>query len=203
MTALFSTAYLPPVSYVAKIMQHTDIQIETKETFPKQTYRNRTIIMTANGIMSLSVPVLRDNHSRTEEVRIDYKERWNVIHLRTLTAAYSASPFFLYYKDALESLLMKRYDRLVDLNQSLLTWLLKCMKTDCNIEFTSEWQSPGSIPDDYRNVFSPKKATPLPCQFPTYYQVFSDRFPFAPDLSIIDLLMNLGPEARDYLKKIC
>ena len=105
MTAVFSTAYLPPIAYVATLLHHPQALIEAKETFPKQTYRNRAEIMTAGGIRTLTVPVIRDNHSRTEEVRIDYKERWNIIHLRTLSAAYSASPYFLYYKDDLEALL--------------------------------------------------------------------------------------------------
>ena len=100
MIPVFSTAYLPPIAYVAALMQHDDVLIETKETFPKQTYRNRAEIMTAGGVRTLTVPVIRDNHSRTEEVGIDYKERWNIVHLRTLTAAYSASPYFLYYKDS-------------------------------------------------------------------------------------------------------
>ena len=99
MTPLFSTAYFPPIAYVATLLQHRELLIEAKETFPKQTYRNRMEIMTAGGVRTLTVPVLRNNHSRTEEVGIDYKERWNIIHLRTLSAAYSASPYYLYYKD--------------------------------------------------------------------------------------------------------
>ena len=98
-TALFSIAYFPPISYVAALIQHNQIIMEAKETFPKQTYRNRMEIMTANGVKTLTVPVIRHNHSRTEDVLIDYKERWNIIHLRTIEAAYSASPYYLYYKE--------------------------------------------------------------------------------------------------------
>ena len=95
MTPLFSTAYFPPIAYVATLLQHPEALVEVKETFPKQTYRNRMEIMTAGGVRTLTVPVVRNNHSRTEEVGIDYKERWNIIHLRTLEAAYSASPYYL------------------------------------------------------------------------------------------------------------
>ena len=200
MSPVFSTAYLPPIAYVAKMLQHTEsVLIEAKETFPKQTYRNRAEIMTAGGVRTLTVPVIRENHSRTEEVGIDYKERWNIIHLRTLTAAYSASPYFLYYKDALEALLMPRYEKLMDLNEALLKWVLRALITDILLCRTDDYQK--EYPIDYRNTFSPK------CPYPTegmesYYQVFSDRIPFTPNLSIIDLLMNLGPEAKDYLKRI-
>ena len=173
--------------------------VEAKETFPKQTYRNRAEIMTAGGVRTLTVPVIRENHSRTEEVCIDYKERWNIIHLRTLTAAYSASPYFLYYKDDLEALLTPRYEKLMDLNEALLKWLFRMLKTDCQLMRTEDFKK--EYPLDFRNNFSPKH--PYPTEgMESYYQVFSDRLPFTPNLSIIDLLMNLGPEAKDYLKRL-
>ena len=199
MTPVFSTAYLPPIAYVATMVQHTELLIETKETFPKQTYRNRTEIMTAGGVRTLSVPVIRNNHSRTEVVGIDYKERWNIIHLRTLAAAYSASPYYLYYKDDLEELMTQRYDKLIDLNEALLKWILRLLKCDCQLLRTGDYQKEYEL--DFRNTFSPKIPYPTEGQ-EKYYQVFSDRLPFTPNLSIIDLLMNVGPEAKDYLKRI-
>ena len=93
---IFPTAYIPSVSYIAHLAKYDAVVIEQKETFPKQTYRNRMLIMTAEGVRALTVPVVRSNHSRTDEVTNDYKERWNVTHLRTLTAAYAASPYWLY-----------------------------------------------------------------------------------------------------------
>ena len=159
MTAVFSTAYLPPIAWVASMMQHTgQVLIEAKETFPKQTYRNRMEIMTAGGIRTLTVPVIRENHSRTEEVGIDYKERWNIIHLRTLSAAYSASPYYLYYKDDLEALLTTRYERLMDLNKALLTWVFRLLKTDLQLQRTESYQREYTL--DYRNIFSPKHPSP-------------------------------------------
>lgn len=200
MRSVFSTAYLPPIGWVAMVLQHAGrgegVLIEAMETFPKQTYRNRTEIMTAGGVRTLSVPVIRENHSRTEEVRIDYKERWNTIHLRTLTAAYSASPYFLYYKDGLEALLMPHYEKLMDLNGELLKWVFKQLKTDLPMMRTEDYQK--EYPLDFRNCFSPKVPYPTD-NFPSYYQVFSDRVPFVANLSILDALFNLGPETRDYV----
>jgi len=199
MTPLFSTAYLPPIAYVAALSTQPEALIETQETFPKQTYRNRTEIMTAGGVRTLSVPVVRNNHSRTEEVGIDYKERWNVIHLRTIAAAYSASPYYLYYKDGLEKILLQRYERLIDLNDALLQWILRTLKSGCQIRHTQDFVK--DYPADLRDTFSPKRPYPTEGHKP-YYQVFADRLPFTPNLSFLDLPMNLGPEAGEYLKSI-
>lgn len=200
MTGLFSTAYFPPIQYVATIFKHTELLIEAKETFPKQTYRNRMEIMTAGGIRTLTVPVIRNNHSRTDEVRIDYKERWNIIHLRTLEAAYSASPYYLYYKDDIEALLTPHYNQLLDLNMVILERLIKWLKITATTALTTDYEpTPGY--NDYRTLYSPKK--PLPAEnYPKYYQVFADRQPFAHNLSILDLLMNMGPESTNYLRSL-
>ena len=200
MTPLFSTAYFPPVAYVAALSRYDEVLVDAKETFPKQTYRNRMEIVTAGGVRTLTVPVIRANHSRTEEVAIDYKERWNVVHLRTLTAAYAASPYFLYYKDDIEALLMLRYDRLLDLNQAITDWILEKTKVDCRMAYTDDYYRVAEGMD-YRNLFSPKH--PLPADgFKPYYQVFADRMAFVPNMSVLDVLMNLGPEAKDYLMTV-
>lgn len=197
--ALFSTAYFPPVAYLSAMMRYDEVQIEVKETFPKQTYRNRMLIMTAEGVRTLSVPAIRNNHSRTEEVRIDYKERWNVVHFRTLKAAYAASPFWLHYQEDIEQLLMERRERLVDLNGAVLMWLLRSMKIDCRVSLTEDFHPVAGETNDYRYMFSPKESSQQNVFHP-YYQVFADRQPFVPNLSTLDLLMNLGPESKDYLE---
>lgn len=199
--ALFSTAYFPPVAYMAALKRFDKARVEVKETFPKQTYRNRMLIMTSLGVKTLSVPVLRSNHSRTEEVAIDYKDRWNVIHLRSLKTAYAASPYWFYYQDDVEALIMARYDRLVDLNNAVTDWAMQKTGVACRLEATRDYCVPDGSPDDYRYRLSPK--VPLPPEgFPLYYQVFADRQPFTPNLSVLDLLANLGPEAGEYLTKV-
>jgi hypothetical protein len=155
-------------------------------------------IMTAGGVRTLTVPVLRENHSMTEDVRIDYRDRWNVIHLRTLTAAYAASPYYMYYRDEIEALLMCRYESLLELNSAATRWLLAKLKAKTELSLTTDFEPPCGDTEDYRYLFSPKRECRLFSIIP-YYQVFSDRLPFTPNLSILDLLFNLGPEARGYL----
>lgn len=197
---IFSTAYFPPIDYMATMLHYSEVQIEVHETYPKQTYRNRTLIMTASGIRPLTVPISRPNgnHTTTANIEIAHSEPWNIVHLRTLCAAYKASPYFMHYYDDLSSLILADYKHLVDLNKALVLWVLRCLKAPCHIEFTPSYAPQCTPPADYRNCFSPKKPAYI-TSMPSYYQVFADRQPFAPNLSILDLLMNLGPEAYSYL----
>ena len=203
MSPLFSTAYFPPIDYMAALLRCKEVVIEVCETYPKRTYRNRTYIATASGKLPLIVPITKPygNHTMTKDVRIANHERWNVVHLRTITAAYSSSPYFVYYKDELESLLMGEYLYLVDLNKALVLWVLKCMNVSCSMKYSTQFAPIEQKNEDFRLCFSPKQSS-ADKDMPVYYQVFRDRNPFIPNLSILDLLMNLGPDALGYLKSI-
>ncbi len=200
---LFPTAYFPSIALMAAMSQSGEIIIEQQETFPKQTHRNRTIIVTAAGTMTLSVPVLRPygTHSKTADIGISYAEKWNLIHWRAIESAYNASPFFLYYRDEIEYILMARYDRLLQLNERILKMLLKKMKIDCSFSYSTEYCKPEEVEKDFRDRFSYKHPEALP-DCPEYAQVFCDRLPFNANVSVLDLLFNLGPEASEYLLKI-
>ncbi len=200
---LFCTAYLPPIAYMALLSRYQQVLIEQCESFPKQTYRNRCVILTGNGLMTLSVHVVhtQGNHTLTSDMGITYAENWNIKHLRAIRAAYNASPYFLYYQDELESILMHPYDRLIDLNHALLLFLLNKMKIKTQVEYTTDFISPKEVDgDDYRYTITPKQ--PCPITISPYDQVFADRFPFFPNLSSLDLLFNLGPDSKRYLDSI-
>ena len=248
---LLSTAYLPSVAYMAVLARHGSAAIEQKETFPKQTFRNRAAIATGNGVLMLNVPVIRPygNHTRTDQMTLSYSEPWNIRHWRAIVAAYSAAPYFLYYRDGLEKILLQHYDRLLDLNDALLRYLLQKFKIDCHITYTDTFTPPSDNPSDLRTLLTDKHTLPHPtsqnapavpflkgyaegggyvptlngssvesrgqiprfalCRdqelsrrnfhFPPYPQVFDTRFGFLPNLSAIDLLFNLGPEAKQLL----
>lgn len=173
--------------------------IEVCETYHKQTYRNRCRVMTANGVESLSVPVVKvnGNHTMTRDVAVNYKEHWQQIHRRCLESAYKASPYFDHYYDYLRPLFETRYERLIDLNDAALRAVFKMLKTDRETVHTTDYAR--EVDGDYREAFSPK-IEPDPNAFPSYYQVFGAKFPFAPDLSILDLLFNEGPGAKLFLR---
>lgn len=173
--------------------------VEVCETYHKQTYRNRCRVMTANGVESLSVPVVKvnGNHTMTRNVAVSYKEHWQQIHRRCLESAYKAAPYFDHYYDYLRPVFETRHERLIDLNDAALQAVFKMLKLDREIVHTTDYVR--EVDGDYREAFSPK-IEPDPNTFPGYYQVFGAKFPFAPDLSILDLLFNEGPGAKLFLR---
>lgn len=198
---LFTTAYFPSISYMARFLAEDEPFIEIWETYHKQTYRNRCRVMTANGVESLSVPVVKvnGNHTMTKDMVISPIEPWQHIHSRCLESAYKASPYFDHYYDYMRPIFEGHFERLIDLNDAAMKAVLKMLKVNKEIVHTTDYVREAE--NDLRETFSPKKQVDVGL-FPTYYQVFSEKYPFAPDLSVLDLIFNEGPEANSYLKQI-
>ena len=198
---LFTTAYFPSISYMARFLAEDEPFVEIWETYHKQTYRNRCRVMTANGVECLSVPVVKvnGNHTMTKDMSISPIEPWQHIHSRCLESAYKASPYFDHYYDYLRPIFESHFERLIDLNDAAMKAVLKMLKVNKEIVHTTDYVRESE--NDLREVFSPKKQVDVSL-FPTYYQVFSEKYPFAPDLSVLDLIFNEGPEAMGYLSKL-
>jgi hypothetical protein len=182
--------------------------VEAWETYPKQTLRNHCEIGGPNGRQRLTVPVNRPNgnHTLTKDIRIASHSPWQKIHWRSFESAYNKSPFFLYYQDSLLPFFNKEFTFLLDLNMQLLETILIAIRCDKQISLTNTYEkSPANIKDlrDQLAVGSRQKAinpNPSPVsKQPEYYQVFADKNGFMEDLSILDLLFNLGPETLAYL----
>lgn len=198
---LFSTAYFPCISYMARFLSESDPVIEIYDTYHKQTYRNRCRVMTANGVENLSVPVVKvnGNHTMTKDVTVSYVEPWQQIHRRCLESAYKASPYFDHYYDYLKPIFETRFERLIDLNDATLKIVLKLLKTNKDIVHTEDYAHESE--HDLREAFCPKKQLTTE-SLPHYYQVFNNKFPFEPDLSILDLIFNEGPDSTSHLSTI-
>ncbi len=203
---LLSTAYLPPVQYISKLLLDPQVKIERFENYQKQSYRNRCYIYGANGMQCLSIPVKKNHGEKTmiTDVMIDYTCNWQKIHLKSMESAYRLSPFFEYYADELLEIYRKKVPSLFEWNLRLLESLLALMNMDAKPEVTSGWEPLTEENGDYRQSIHPKKRlnksdtlfNPIP-----YQQVFIDRFGFIPNLSIVDLLFNEGPETLNLLRK--
>ena len=203
---LLNTAYFPPVTYFSAIEQYGGTYIEQYENFGKQSYRNRCEIMTANGVSPLTVPVAKAN-SKTlvKDLKIVYVTPWQKLHFRGIESAYKNSPYYEYYIDDLIPFFEKKETFLLDLNNAILESMLSLLKLDCPIRMTEDYIGKGVSGYTYlRNAFHPKFNRRQPgADFTvrTYRQTFSDRFPFTPNLSILDLLFCCGPEARKLLNE--
>lgn len=194
--ALLPTAYLPPVQWFVFLMAAGRVVIERHETYPKQTYRNRCEIATANGKLALTVPAVKThgNHTKTKDIAISGHQNWQTLHWRALTAAYANSPYFLYFQDDFEPFYQKRFDNLLQFNLELLAVILRLLEVEKPIELSADYEKNPAGVLDLRNEITPKKPFTL-FPLPQYYQVFEERNGFLPGLSIVDLLFNMGPEA--------
>lgn len=190
-----STAYLGPVQYYCKLYQYDDIRLETAENYLKQTYRNRCTIAAANGPLSLSVPIIKPDTLKclTRDIRISDHGNWRHLHWNALVSAYNMSPFFEYYEEDFAPFYQKRYEFLLDFNEELRHLVCSLLDFDPQITYTDDYQP--EVANDFREIIRPKHAgvdtvfSPKP-----YYQVFQDKFGFLANLSIVDLLFNMGPE---------
>ena len=203
---LLPTACFPNIEYFVWLHFSEKVIIENHETFPKQTCRNRYRIASANGIHTLTVPVIKPdgNHSPTSEIQVDPKENWNRIHWRAIESAYNKSPFFLYYRDDFEKILMNPPAKLIELNLALLRLCCKFAGISPVYSLSESFVNEPQRMIDMRQLIMSKKPvqhTYTITNFEPYIQVFSDRQAFIPNLSILDLLFNLGPEAGNYLKR--
>ena len=194
--ACLSTAYLAPVQYYTKLASFDEILIETAENYPKQTYRNRCLIASANGIQALTVPVEKPETLKapTRDIRISGHGNWRHLHWNALISAYNMSPFFEYYADDLRPFYEKAYKFLIDYNEGLQATICSLLDIHPDIKHTALYEQQRK--NDFRNVIDPRRPlldndfTPRP-----YYQVFREKHGFIPNLSIVDLLFNMGPES--------
>jgi len=153
--------------------------------------------------MTLSVPVskVNGNHTKTNEVQLFNEERWQMNHWRAIESAYISSPYFLFYKDELATYYSTGFHKLLEFNTRLTKHLCTLIGIDTEIGFTNEFHLKQEDVVDLRSAINPKKQ-PILNRFPEYIQVFGDRHGFIPNLSIIDLLFNLGPDTKSYLENI-
>ena len=201
---LLSTAYFPPVGWFALAAGNPVVRLEACEHYLKQTWRNRCAIMTAGGRDTLQVPVVHSGGKiPIREVRIEYVTPWVVRTERTIDSAYRSSAWFDYYRDSLYAILESRTEFLFDLNLNIINYFLQKIGIPTTVVPTTEWTPPGGA-DDWREALHPKREDTVLRELgleKPYFQVFSGKYGFVPNLSVMDLLFNEGPESVFYLMK--
>ena len=207
---LLSSCYFGPVQWYQKLNRYEVVYIERCESFIKQTFRNRCVIATTNGLQALSIPV---SYPPTEQegeahpiinTRISDHGNWRHVHWNALQSAYGDSPFFDYYVDDLLPFFEKRWENLFDFNLEITYKMCELLDIHPDIRMTSTyqttWEDSETRVDDFRAAIRPKHPLPDPnYSEKPYYQVYQQKWGFLPNLSILDLLFNMGNESILYL----
>ncbi len=202
---LLEVQYLAPIQYYTKFVMYPNVCLEQHENYRKGSFRNRCYLATANGVVALSIPLLKGKHQQAniKTVAIDNRQDWQLIHWRSIQTAYGNSPFFEYYKDDLLLIYKKKYDLLFNFCLDLQELVLNSLQLQPSIQFSNSYQKePVDGQVDFRNRILPKNyLNPNDPHFEAaiYPQVFEDRHGFLPNLSILDLLFCTGPEGANYL----
>lgn len=207
-SVLLSSTYFGPVQWYQKLNRYDVCYLESHDNYVKQTYRNRCNIAMTNGVQVLSIPVEKYDNLKCpmRDIRISDHANWRHLHWNALQSAYGESPFFEYYADDLHPFFKKKWTFLYDFNLEITMKMCQLLDIEPNIQETTTYmnaddlsqQMPQTI--DLRDAIRPKHPLPDGAFTPRpYYQVYAQKHGFIPNLSILDLLMNMGNEAVLYL----
>lgn len=201
MDCILSSAYFGPIQWFQKLHTHDKVYVERMDSYQKQTFRNRCVIATTNGRQALTVPVERGDTGLMRDVRISDHGNWRHLHWHALMTAYNESPFFEFYADDLRPFYEKKWTYLYDYNMETTAKVCELLDIHPNIIPTEEYisllapSSPFSSNNDFREAINPKHpAEDKDFVAKEYYQVYGRKHGFMPNLSILDLLFNMGPE---------
>ncbi len=192
------------------------VYIEACENYQKQSYRNRCRFYAADGVQALSFPIVHEGGTHKlpiSEIKVDYSTPWLHQHQRAIVSAYRTSAYFEYHQDELFAIMDRRPERLLDLNMSLLRFFIEKTGLAVDLRMTTEYSADGQVfdgglllkCDDLRETIHPKRPNTLLSDMgleKPYFQVFSRKYGFKSDLSIMDLLFNEGPDSILYLKNL-
>jgi len=208
MNVLLVTSYWPNLHYFFYVLNASIINIEQFDNYSKQSYRNRTQILSANGILNLSIPIKKNKSEKVvNSIEISYKEDWQKNHWRAITSAYKNSPYFDFFEEDLKVFYSNKYNLLIDYNTDQLKFIVKVLKQKKNIQLTKQYESNPDSVIDLRTIIHPKHSYSSDKLLAnkldqSYYQTFENKISFTPNLSILDLLFNKGLHTIDYLKSI-
>lgn len=200
MNILLHPTYFPNIAHFVAMANAKEVIFEMDDNFVKQTYRNRAYIYGANGKLTLNIPVIHSqkNRQKYRDVKIFNEEKWQSLHWKSLLSAYRTSPFFEYYEDELQPLFELKVDYILDFNLKCFDVICDCLQLEIDTSKTETYQAEVTNLKDLRHLVNAKKEVPQ--HFDSYTQVFNEKHGFIPNLSILDLLFNEGPNTLNYLE---
>ncbi len=204
MGLLIEPQFFPPIQYITKFLTNELIALDDLGLYTKQSYRNRSYVFTGNKVQSIQVPVKQGKSTVPfKDVKIDYSRNWPREHWVTIQSAYGKTPFFDYYRDEVEAILKAKYCFLLDLDLATIQMVLKKLSIKTDVTLLSEYHGYKTELVDCLSHIHPKKPEAADPYFrqKQYIQAFHERFDFVPNLSILDLLFNKGPESKTILRE--
>lgn len=200
MITLIHPTYLPSIEHFVAMVNAEEVLLEMDDNFVKQTYRNRAYIYGANGKLALNIPVIHSqkNRQKYRDVKVFNEEKWQNLHWKSLLSAYRTSPFFEFYEDEFQPLFEIKTDFIIDFNLKCFEVICDCLQLELKTSKTKVYQKKVEDINDFRYLVNAKKEPDY--TFDIYTQVFDDKYGFIPNLSILDLLFNEGPNAINYLE---
>jgi len=197
---LLHPTYFPNIAHFVALIKSKEVVFEVCDNYQKQTYRNRSDIYSANGKLSLSVPVsyTQKLRQKTKDVLISSVDDWQSKHLKSFDSAYRMSPFYEFYIDDLMPIFKTEFKYLLDLNLKCFELLTKALELEISTRLSEDFTIPDNSSYDFRNLVNTKKNNAF--QFNKYTQVFTKKHGYITNLSILDLLFNEGPNAINYLE---
>lgn len=201
---LIEPQFFPPIQFITKFLINRLIVLDDLGQYDKQSYRNRAYILTGNQVERIQVPIKQGKStSPIKDVKIDYSRNWPREHWVTIQSAYGKTPFFDFYGEEVEKLLKTRYNYLLDLDLAAIQMVLTKLGIDSEITVLSAFEGDEAELVNWRSQIHPKKPEVKDFHFKQkpYMQAFKERFDFVPNLSILDLLFNEGPEGKPILRQ--
>jgi len=201
MNIILDNQCCPPISYFALLLKAENCLIEKHENFVKSSNRNRCRIAGPNGLQMLSIPIDSGKSHRQlfKDIISSNAIDWQKNHWQSLCSSYRRSPYFEFYEDELKPLFADNSVLIFDLNTQIIKKIIGLLKLDISLAYTTSYQKDYDGFLDARNLYKENMFSPA---LPPYIQVFGDRHPFLNDISILDLLFNQGPQAKEYLQQL-
>jgi len=200
MSLVIGSVYAGNLMYYSLIANSNQIILDVYENFKKQSYRNRCVIASPNGPLKLIIPIIRSSKNIVKDVKIDNTQNWKNIHWKSLESSYRSSPYFEFYEDEFYSLYFKnKNDFLFEFNNNINLAVLKCLGIETEIIISSSYVDKDSEIEDFRNLILPNSKYLEKIKEIKYNQVFQEKQLFLPNLSVLDLLFNEGPLAKQFL----
>jgi hypothetical protein len=214
MNLIIDIQYFAPVTLYKNLYKFSNIVFDQYETYQKMGFRNRCQVAGAEGVVDLSVPLLKGRGQKTlvRDVRISDRQPWAAQHWKTIVSCYSRSPWFDHYRDGLEALYLRRFEFLLDWNLACFDWTVRVLGLEIPVSLTERWVGNYSLPEaeDWRGKLRPRdrgagytvgaEDEGLRAGAVRYRQVFEERAGFIPNLSILDLLFCEGKNAGLFLR---